>query len=325
MTKETPRFSAHGGRLITWKGRAAPVAPAMLLDGQLSNTGRIEVAASASGSGTGGLSVYAYGIKGSTHGVDATVSNSGSILVTATADGVSTDNVVKVYAVGIELVDVGGMASNAGLIVATATATGTGTNVEATAHRIRTEDVGSTGTVSNTGTTLVTAEADDLENVYDIPQSVTLDDADGPKLFQGGNVIATVEPVNLAFSGQIAAEMANMGGGTVAALLAGAPATVTTGMQNAEGADAAPSGTRGTVFVEGDLVSRKLDDAAGRELDFDVSGHTASAATDFTALELGIGYSVEAGTGMLGIGASGIVGDNGLSGHDISTRYHFAS
>jgi hypothetical protein len=318
MTKETPRFSAHGGRLITWKGRAAPVAPAMLLDGQLSNTGRIEVAASASGSGTGGLSVYAYGIEGSTLGVDAIVSNSGSILVTATADGVSTDNVVKAYAVGIELDD-------AGLIVATAMATGTGTNLEATAHRIGTEDVGSTGTVSNTGTILVTADADDPENVYDIPRLVTLDDADGPKLFRDGDVIATVEPVNLAFSGQIAAEMANMGGRTVAALLAGAPSTVTTGLQNAEGADAAPSGTRGTVFFEGDLVSRELDDAAGRELGFDISGHTASTATDFTALELGIGYSVEAGAGMLSIGASGIVGDNGLSGHDISTRYHFVS
>ena len=352
------------------------------INGTVSNAGSIEVAATAMGSGTTGLSALAYGIEGSNVGGDGSVSNTGSILVTATADGVSTDDVVVAYASGIDLDTIEGMVSNAGLIVTQATATGTGTNIEATAHGIRTEDVGSTGTVSNTGTILVTADADDLENAYgirtgaldgtvynsgtvlafaanggnataiqvsggsgsatftteslfagrlsltnaeltvqsvantesiywtfdDIPQSVILDDENGPKLFQDGNVIATVEPVNLAFSGQIAAEMANMGGGTVAALLAGAPSTVTTGMQNAEGADAAPSGMRGTVFVEGDLVSRKLDDAAGRELDFDVSGVTAGLVGR-AANGMGFGLTVS-GVNSKGSTASGLGRDS---------------
>ena len=352
------------------------------IQGTFFNAGGIEVAATASGSASTGLSVLAYGIEASSVGADGSLSNSGPILVTATSDGVSTDDTVEAYAAGVQLFEVYGMVSNAGLIVASATATGSASELEATAYGIRSYSVGSTGTVANTGTILVSAEAEDLEDAYgiwtnaldgslhnsgtvlafaenggnataiqvnggsgsatftteslfagrlsltnaeltvqsvantesiywtfdDIPQSVTLDDEDGPKLFRDGNVIATVEPVNLSFSGQIAAEMANMGGETVAALLAGAPSTVTTGMQNAEGADAAPSGTRGTVFVEGDLASRKLDDAAGRELDFDVSGVTAGFVGR-AANGMGFGLTVS-GVNSKGSTASGLGRDS---------------
>ena len=277
------------------------------IEGMVSNAGLIVTQATATGTGTN-IEATAHGIRTEDVGSTGTVSNTGTILVTADADDLEN-------AYGIRTGALDGTVYNSGTVLAFAANGGNATAIQVSggsgSATFTTESLFA-GRLSLTNAELTVQSVANTESIYwtfdDIPQSVILDDENGPKLFQDGNVIATVEPVNLAFSGQIAAEMANMGGGTVAALLAGAPSTVTTGMQNAEGADAAPSGMRGTVFVEGDLVSRKLDDAAGRELDFDVSGVTAGLVGR-AANGMGFGLTVS-GVNSKGSTASGLGRDS---------------
>jgi hypothetical protein len=277
------------------------------VDGMVSNAGLIVASATATGSASE-LEATAYGIRSYSVGSTGTVANTGTILVSAEAEDLE-----DAYGIWIDGLD--GALHNSGTVLAFAENGGNATAIQVNggsgSATFTTESLFA-GRLSLTNAELTVQSVANTESIYwtfdDIPQSVTLDDEDGPKLFRDGNVIATVEPVNLAFSGQIAAEMANMGGGTVAALLAGAPSTVTTGMQNAEGAVAAPSGTRGTVFVEGDLVSRKLDDAAGRELDFDVSGVTAGFVGR-AANGMGFGLTVS-GVNSKGSTASGLGRDS---------------
>ena len=301
------------------------------INGTVSNSGDIVVSAKAAGSGTN-VEAAAFGLSTSQVTGTGSVSNTGSIIVSAEAEDVER-------AVGIRTATLDGTLYNSGPVLAFAVNGGNATAIEVVgggsgSATFTTESLFA-GRLSLTNDELTVKSVADTPSIFwtfdDIPQSVILDDADGPKLYRDGNVIATVEPVNLAFSGQIAAEMANMGGSKVASLLAGAPSTVTTGMQNmAMADDQSKIGGGGTLFVQGDFVSRKVDDAAGRELDFDVSGITAGFVG---RLQNGLGFgltvsgvdskgSAKSGLGADSVDTSGVVfgvyGNTALGGASLT-------
>ena len=51
------------------------------------------------------------------------------------------------------------------------------------------------------------------------------------------------------------------------------------------------------------------------------TGNTASAATDFTGLELGVGYDVELVTGTMNFGVSGMIGKDDASAYGLTAGY----
>ncbi len=153
----------------------------------------------------------------------------------------------------------------------------------------------------------------------EIPATVILDDSDGPQLYRSedGSVVATVANAGAAIPGQVAADVAGLGFGSVAALLSGAPApgaivsrsvTETSRLSTggvvreapASAPAASPMGSRGMVFVQGDYVSRTVEDDQNRDLDYDISGLTAGY---INRLDNGIGYGVS----LSGVRADGTV------------------
>ncbi|OWU66843.1 hypothetical protein ATO2_17320 [Roseovarius sp. 22II1-1F6A] len=170
---------------------------------------------------------------------------------------------------------------------------------------------------------LTVTSVDNSNSIYwtfdEIPATVILDDSDGPQLYRSedGSVVATVANAGAAIPGQVAADVAGLGFGSVAALLSGAPApgaivsrsvTETSRLSTggvvreapASAPAASPMGSRGMVFVQGDYVSRTVEDDQNRDLDYDISGLTAGY---INRLDNGIGYGVS----LSGVRADGTV------------------
>ena len=261
--------------------------------GAVSNDGSITVTAKAMGSGAEGVWATAYGITTNQVQTGGSLSNTGSIIVSAEAkDGAE--------AYGIDVGTLDGTLYNSGRVLAVAANDGD-------AYAVKVENgVGSAtftteslfaGRLSLSNAELTVESVANTPSIFwtfeDIPDAVTLDDANGPKLYSkvtdDGTIIATVEPANLAFSGQIAADMANMGEETVAAMLAATPSNITTDTPRMYLLEPSKAADQGEAFFEGSLVSRKVDDAAGRQMDFDVSSVTAGFVN---RLESGLGYGV---------------------------------
>jgi len=261
--------------------------------GAVSNDGSITVTAKAMGSGAEGVWATAYGITTNQVQTGGSLSNTGSIIVSAEAkDGAE--------AYGIDVGTLDGTLYNSGRVLAVAANDGD-------AYAVKVENgVGSAtftteslfaGRLSLSNAELTVESVANTPSIFwtfeDIPVAVTLDDANGPKLYSkvtdDGTIIATVEPANLAFSGQIAADMANMGEETVAAMLAATPSNITTDTPRMYLLEPSKAADQGEAFFEGSLVSRKVDDAAGRQMDFDVSSVTAGFVN---RLESGLGYGV---------------------------------
>ena len=98
------------------------------IDGSLSNSGMIQVSASATGSATDWLWAYAYGIVAGTVSATGSITNDGSIEVMATASGTATGDSIYASAFGMALSTIDGTVSNGGSISAMATVTGSGTD-----------------------------------------------------------------------------------------------------------------------------------------------------------------------------------------------------
>ena len=100
----------------------------------------------------------------------------------------------------------------------------------------------------------------------------------------------------MAFSGLIASEVANLGSDTIYSLLSG---TQTSGVVVSQ--NATPMSEGGiTNFVQGDYVYRQINNAAGRTLEYDVSGVTAGITGQ---LQNGLRYGVT----VSGVNANGAV------------------
>jgi hypothetical protein len=279
-------------------------------DGTLDNNGSISVSAVATGSGSTAGTASAFGMEMGTVSGTGSVSNTGSIIVSAEA---SNDNLLAPstsLAVGIDIDTLNGSLFNSGVVMASVANDGEAFAVRVLAGtgdaefttegffagrlRLLNDDV-TVRSVADTGSVYWTFEDR-------LPDSVTIDDANGPTLYYDAvnNIVATVEPANLAFSGQIAGELADMGADTVAALLAGTPATGAVVFQNTMATSSPMMGGGMTGFVQGDYLSRQVDDAAGRELDFDVAGLTAGFVGQ---MQNGLGYGVT----LSGVNADGSV------------------
>lgn len=87
------------------------------------------------------------------------------------------------------------------------------------------------------------------------------------------------------------------------------------------GADASMALHGGVLTGSGELLRRDVSDDGANVAIFGFGGNTAAASTDFTALKLGIGYGVAVGSGMLNVGMSGMVGNNGSSGLGVKASY----
>ena len=261
--------------------------------GAVSNDGSIAVTAKAMGSGAEGVWATAFGIRTNQVQTDGSLSNTGSIIVSAEAkDGP--------WAYGIAVGTLDGTLYNSGRVLAFAANDGDAYAVKvlkgAGSATFTTESLFA-GRLSLSNAELTVESVANTPSIFwtfeDIPDAVTLDDANGPKLYSkvtdDGTIIATVEPANLAFSGQIAADMANMGEETVAAMLAATPSNITTDTPRMYLLEPSKAADQGEAFFEGSFVSRKVDDAAGRQMDFDVSSVTAGFVN---RLESGLGYGV---------------------------------
>ena len=261
--------------------------------GAVSNDGSIAVTAKAMGSGAEGVWATAFGIRTNQVQTDGSLSNTGSIIVSAEAkDG------AKAYGIDVGTLD--GTLYNSGRVLAFAANDGDAYAVKvlkgAGSATFTTESLFA-GRLSLSNAELTVESVANTPSIFwtfeDIPDAVTLDDANGPKLYSkvtdDGTIIATVEPANLAFSGQIAADMANMGEETVAAMLAATPSNITTDTPRMYLLEPSKAADQGEAFFEGSFVSRKVDDAAGRQMDFDVSSVTAGFVN---RLESGLGYGV---------------------------------
>jgi len=261
--------------------------------GAVSNDGSIAVTAKAMGSGAEGVWATAYGITTNQVQTGGSLSNTGSIIVSAEAkDG------AKAYGIDVGTLD--GTLYNSGRVLAVAANDGDAYAVKvlngAGSATFTTESLFA-GRLSLSNAELTVESVANTPSIFwtfeDIPDAVTLDDANGPKLYSkvtdDGTIIATVEPANLAFSGQIAADMANMGEETVAAMLAATPSNITTDTPRMYLLEPSKAAEQGEAFFEGSFVSRKVDDAAGRQMDFDVSSVTAGFVN---RLESGLGYGV---------------------------------
>lgn len=274
--------------------------------GSVTNTGSIVAVANAAGtSANGDVVAEAYGIRAV--GVDGSISNTGSITVSADSVGISS-------AVGIETGTLNGTLYNSGAVLAYAQNAGSASAIKV---------VGGSGTatfstesffVGSLDLTNAALEVETIGNtpsIYwtfdNIPSAVTLTDQGGPQLFHDNNIVATVAPVNLAFSGQIAAEIANLSGSTLGSLLAEGSTGIAATTMNKSGASTAPLDATGRYFVEGGFVSRTVDDAGGTELGFDV-GNLTAGYVDSTENGLDFGLSLS-GVRATGSAASGLGAD----------------
>jgi hypothetical protein len=269
------------------------------ISGTVSNDGSIVVTATAEGSARFAWAT-AVGLSGSIY-ESGTLTNTGSIIVSAEANNLSAGGSVSEIAKGIDIDVLDGTLINSGRVLAFAANGGDAATAiyvgAGTGSATFTTESFFAGRLSLGNAELTVESVANTPSIFwtfaDIPNTVTLDGANGPKLYSkvtdDGTIIATVQPTNLAFAGHIAADMANMGGGTVAAMLAATPDNMTTDPDKLYPLELSMASGQSQAFVERSLMSRKVDDAAGRQMGLDVAGATAGFVN---RLESGLGYGV---------------------------------
>ena len=163
------------------------------IDGSLSNSGMIQVSASATGSATDWLWAYAYGIVAGTVSATGSITNDGSIEVMATASGTATGDSIYASAFGMALSTIDGTVSNGGSISAMASATGSATDwLSAYAYGIVAGTVSATGSITNDGSIEVMATASGTatgDSIYASAFGMALSTIDGT-VSNGGSISA---------------------------------------------------------------------------------------------------------------------------------------
>jgi hypothetical protein len=289
---------------------------AMTHNGVFLNTGTVTVSAATQATtmtNSSSDSVAAVGLNFGNVGETGVVANLGSIVVDAQNVGTG----FNVDSSGIAIANLDGRLFNSGTILSTlngdagnAITVSDGTGVV----EIETSSFFA-GRLSLGNEELTVRSVEGTAPFYwtfdEIPDNVTLENEGGPQLYRSGNVVATLEPgVTSAASGMMAADVAGFGFGAVSALLSGAPAPgaivaraqtetarLSTGglVRDVSAAAPAPAPAAPSLcgspmlFVQGDYVSRTIDNDDSSDLDYDIGGLTAGY---LNRLDNGIGYAV---------------------------------